>query len=128
MRVLLDTHALLFWILDSNRLSRRAREIFRDPANELLWSSASSWEVSIKYSLGRLELAKPPKELLPEQLRRQRIGSLPVEHTHAFRVAELPHHHRDPFDRLLIAQAQVERLPLLSGDPALRDYEVEVVW
>ncbi len=128
MRILLDTHAFLFWILDSDRLSRQAREMFEDSGNDLLWSAASSWEISIKYALGRLEFTKPPKELFPEQLRRQRIGSLPVEHSHAFRVAELPLHHRDPFDRLLVAQAQIERIPILSRDPALRDYDVEVVW
>jgi PIN domain nuclease of toxin-antitoxin system len=128
MRILLDTHAFLYWIMDSDRLSRRAREVFLDSGSELLWSAASSWEVSIKYALGRLELAKPPKEIFPEQLRRQRIGSLPVEHSHAFRVAELPLHHRDPFDRLLVAQAQVERVPILSRDQALRDYDVEVIW
>jgi PIN domain nuclease of toxin-antitoxin system len=128
MRILLDTHAFLYWIMDSDRLSRRAREVFLDSGSVPLWSAASSWEVSIKYALGRLELAKPPKEIFPEQLRRQRIGSLPVEHSHAFRVAELPLHHRDPFDRLLVAQAQVERLPILSRDPALRDYDVEVIW
>ena len=128
MRLLLDTHAFLFWLLDSSRLSRRARDAFRDADSELLWSAASSWEVSIKYALGRMELAKAPGEFFPEHLRRQRIGSLPIEHEHAFRVAELPLHHRDPFDRLLLAQAQVERIPILSRDPALREYDVEVIW
>ena len=128
MRILLDTHALLYWALDSDRLSARAREVFGDPRGELLFSAASSWEISIKFALGRIRLAKPPRELIPELLRSQRVGSLPVEHAHAFRVAELPPHHRDPFDRLLVAQAQVERLPILSRDPALRDYDVEVLW
>lgn len=128
MRILLDTHAFLYWVLDSGRLSPAARKVFQDPGNELLWSAASSWEVSIKYALGRIELSKSPKELFPGLLRRQRIGSLPVEHSHAFRVAELPPHHRDPFDRLLIAQAQVERIPILSRDPAFRDYDVKTMW
>ena len=128
MKILLDTHAFLFWLLDSERLSRRAREVFKDSGNDLLWSAASSWEVSIKYALGRMEKTKPPKEFFPEQLRQQRIGSLPVEHAHAFRVAELPLHHRDPFDRLLVAQAQMERIPILSRDSAFRDYDVEVMW
>ncbi len=128
MRLLLDTHALLFWLLDSARLSDRARAAFRDAENELLWSAASSWEVSIKYALGRIELAKAPGEFFPELLRRQRIGSLPIEHEHAFRVTALPPHHRDPFDRLLVAQAQVERIPILSRDPAFQDYDVDVIW
>jgi PIN domain nuclease of toxin-antitoxin system len=128
VRVLLDTHALLYWALDSDRLSARARDVFEDPRGELLWSAASSWEVSIKFAMGRIRLAKAPRELIPDLLRTQRIGSLPVEHAHAFRVAELPPHHRDPFDRLLVAQAQVERLPILSRDRALRDYDVEVLW
>ena len=128
MRVLLDTHALLFFAVDSDRLSRHARDVFAGSGNELLWSAASSWEVAIKFALGRLKLVKPPREILPELLQQQRIGSLPIEHSHAFRAAELPPHHRDPFDRLLIAQAQVERIPILSRDPALREYDVEVVW
>lgn len=128
MRLLLDTHAFLFWILDSDRLSSRAREIFMAPETVLLWSAASSWEISIKFALGRLSFTRPPREFLPEQLRQQRVGSLPIEHEHAFRVAELPHHHRDPFDRLLVAQAQIERIPILSRDAAIRDYDVEVVW
>ncbi len=128
MRILLDTHAFLFWIADSGRLSPRAREIFRDPGHVLFWSAASSWEIAIKVGLRRLELARPPGEIFPEQLRLQRIRSLPVEHAHAFRVAELPLHHRDPFDRLLVAQAQVEGLAVLSRDPVFRAYDVEVIW
>ena len=128
MRLLLDTHALLFWLLDSARLSDRARAVFGDAENDLLWSAASSWEVSIKYALGRIELAKAPGEFFPELLRQQRIGSLPIAHEHAFQVAALPPHHRDPFDRLLVAQAQVERIPILSRDSAFQDYDVDVIW
>ena len=128
MRVLLDTHVFLWWIVDSPRLSQRARDVMRDPDVESLWSAASSWEEAIKYALGRLPLPGPPARFLREQLAINRIGSLPVRNAHAWRVAELPFHHRDPFDRLLVAQAQEERLRLLSGDAALQAYDVDVIW
>ena len=127
MRLLLDTHAFLWWISDDERLPPAARALMADRDAELLWSAASSWEVAIKYGNDRLPLPSPPARFLSEQLALNRVTSLPVTDAHARRVAELPRHHRDPFDRLLVAQAQAERVPLLSLDSALRVYDVRIV-
>lgn len=128
MILLLDTHALLWWITDSPRLSPRARGLMADAGNELLWSVASSWEVAIKNAVGRLPLPAPPALFIPEHLARNNVGTLPVQNAHAFRAGALPPHHRDPFDRMLIAQAQIEKIPLLSADRRMRPYELEVMW
>lgn len=127
MKVLLDTHAWLWMILAPKRLGPRARRICEGSGNDLFLSAASSWEISIKHSLGRLPLPSPPEEFVPSRLVRDRILSLPVEHRHALRVSALPHHHRDPFDRLLVAQSQVESLPILTADPLFGGYEVTVL-
>jgi PIN domain nuclease of toxin-antitoxin system len=128
MKVLLDTHAFLWWITDDPRLSLRAREIFADGNNELLFSAASGWEISIKVQLGRLRLPADPQPFIVDQLRINAIRSLAIQMNHALHVSTLPNHHRDPFDRLLIAQAQLEGLPILSADPQIGKYQVEVVW
>ncbi|MGD2187803.1 MAG: type II toxin-antitoxin system VapC family toxin, partial [Desulfobacterales bacterium] len=99
-----------------------------DGHNALYWSAASSWEVSIKYALGRLPLPEAPEQFLPAQFEKNRIESLPIIDAHAFQAGQLPPHHRDPFDRMLIAQAQVESLALLSNDRQLNPYEVEIHW
>ena len=128
MKVLLDTHALLWWQIDSPRLSSRAREIMSDGRHTLLWSAASSWELAIKVGLGRLTLPELPSRYVPRVLRESCIHSLAIEHSHALRVAELPDHHRDPFDRLLVAQGQLEKLPILSADEQLDSYEIDRIW
>ncbi|MBI4614613.1 MAG: type II toxin-antitoxin system VapC family toxin [Planctomycetes bacterium] len=128
MRILLDTHAFLWGLADSGRLSRRALRLMEDEGNELLWSAASSWEVAIKYALGRIRLPEPPGRYLPARLQAQRVDPLPVSDAHAWRVAELPPHHRDPFDRLLIAQALVEGLPIVTADRAFKKYDVDILW
>lgn len=128
MKILLDTHTFLWWITDVPQISVTARELISDGHNELYWSAASSWEVSIKYALGRLPLPDAPEKFLPFELAQNRIESLPVIDAHAFQAGQLPSHHRDPFDRMLIAQAQVESLVFLSNDPQLRLYDVRVQW
>jgi len=128
LRALVDTHVLLWWLSESHRLSRRCREAFENPANELLWSAASSWELAIKVGLGRLELPAPPRVLIPRVMQEQSLLSLDVTHAHVLAVAELPAHHHDPFDRLLIAQAQAESLPVLSADRIFEDYGRERLW
>ena len=128
MRALLDTHVFLWWLLDDQRLSPQARTIMRDGRHEMLWSAASSWELAIKISRGLLRLPGPLGSYLPVKLREQGITLLPVEHVHTFAVVELPHYHRDPFDRLLVAQARVEEVPLMSADPQIRRYDVEILW
>ncbi len=128
MRVLLDTHAFLWWIKDDRRLSGRAREVLADGANELLFSAASGWEIAIKTRLGRLRVSGDLGVYLSKQLSQNSIGVLPVYLSHAIRVADLPEHHRDPFDRLLVAQACVEGLPLVSVDQEVARYPVEIIW
>ena len=119
---------MLWWLRDDSRLSRRARTILGDGANELLWSIASSWEVAVKLGIGKLELDLPLHRLFADIVSEQGAIVLPIGHEHCALLADLPRHHRDPFDRMLIAQAQHERVPILTADPKLAAYEVELVW
>ena len=128
MKLLLDTHTFLWWITDDPQLSKKARELISDGHNILYWSAASSWEVSIKYALGRMPLPEAPEQFLPAEIEKNRLESLPIIDAHAFQAGQLPHHHRDPFDRMLVAQAQVESLALLSNDRQLNHYDVDIRW
>ena len=128
MRALLDTHTFLWWNLDAPRLSQTSRDLLGDGDNELLLSVVSVWEIAIKHARGRLDLPKPPAEYLPERIAHYGYDALRVEVGHALQAGRLPAHHSDPFDRLLIAQALVERLPILSADPHFARYGVEVIW
>jgi len=128
MNILLDTHAFLWWITDDSQLSTKARELISDSHNTMYWSAASSWEVSIKYALGRLPLPETPEQFLPVELGKNRIESLSVIDVHAFQAGRLPRHHGDPFDRMLVAQAQVESLAILSNDLILTHYDVDIHW
>ena len=125
MRILLDTHAWLWMLGVPERLNEEARQIVADAGNDLLLSSASSWEIAIKWQLGKLELPQPPEDYVPSRLRTSGVTPIPIEHSHALRVTELSHHHRDPFDRLLIAQALVEDVPILTADPVFAEYPIE---
>jgi len=121
--MLLDSHALLWFVAgDQKRIGRALRA--RIEADATTISTASLWEIAIKASLGKLEAP----DNLPERVEQLGFELLPVTSDHAWRVRHLPFHHRDPFDRLLIAQAQVERLPVLTADPAFNAYDVRVVW
>lgn len=128
MKLLLDTHTFLWWILNDPKLSVRAIELIGDSRNTLYWSAASSWEVSIKYALGRLPLPESPEQFLPAELGKNRIESLPIIDAHAFQSGQLPRHHADPFDRMLVAQAQLESLGLISNDEQLGLYQVDLHW
>ncbi|MCC7542623.1 MAG: type II toxin-antitoxin system VapC family toxin [Deltaproteobacteria bacterium] len=128
MRLLLDTHVLLWWITDSRRLSTTARRLIADGDNALLWSAASAWETAIKHALGRLQLPDAPAAYLPKHLARSGIQSWPVTQEHAFAAGALPAHHSDPFDRLLIAQARIDELELVTADPMLARYDVNIRW
>jgi PIN domain nuclease of toxin-antitoxin system len=127
MRVLLDTHCWLWMQVAPGRLSKRAAEVVTQVDNELFLSAASSWEISIKWALGKLPLPTPPDEYVPSRMQRQGIRGLTVQHGHALATVHLPLHHRDPFDRLLIAQAQLEKLLLLTADRQLEAYDVEIL-
>lgn len=128
MKALLDTHAFVWWVSDDSRLSDGAREFISDGENELLFSAASGWEIAIKAGLGKIEFSEDLEKFLTDQLHRNAIEVLPVSLAHATGVHDLPHYHRDPFDRLLAAQCVVEKLPLLSRDPAFGSYPLEVIW
>lgn len=128
MRVLLDTHAFLWWNTDDQRLSSVARSVIADERNELYLSVASAWEIAIKAARGSLVLPDPPERYVPSRLRLHRILSLPIQPGHALRVYDLPMIHRDPFDRLLIAQSQLEALPILTTDSEIARYTVDIIW
>lgn len=99
-----------------------------DENNTLYWSAASSWEVAIKYALGRLPLPEEPEIFLPSELSENHVESIDINDLYAFQAGKLPRRHKDPFDRMLVAQAQVESLSLLSNDELLRQYSVDVRW
>jgi PIN domain nuclease of toxin-antitoxin system len=125
--VLLDTHVWLWMLTAPERLGSAARELVEDAGSTVLLSAVSSWEIAIKYALGRLPLPEAPERYVPERMRAVGVDSLPVEHSHALRVSTLQLHHGDPFDRLLVAQSQIERVPLLTTDPVFGAYDVEVI-
>jgi PIN domain nuclease of toxin-antitoxin system len=128
MRLLLDTHTFLWFITADPKLSSTAERAIRNGGNQPLLSIASVWEIAIKVGIGRLPIPQPLRTFIPEQLRSNRIGLLPIELRHTFEFAELPLHHRDPFDRLLIAQAISEDVPLVSADDAFNTYPVQRLW
>lgn len=128
MKYLLDTSVWLWSVGPIERINRRAREILADGKQEIYFSAASAWEVSIKMALGKLYLPETPETYVPKRLAAQAIQPLPILHHHALRVYSLPLHHEDPFDRLLIAQAQAENMAILTADRAIRKYDVNVVW
>jgi len=127
VRVLLDTQVWLWMLAAPERLSEPSRALVVATDNELLLSAASAWEIAIKYALGKLRLPEAPGDLIPRLMARTGITPLPVHHRHALRVATLPPKHRDPFDRLLVAQAQIEKVPILSADRSFDLYDVEVL-
>lgn len=128
MKALLDTHTFLWWIIDSPKLSSRVCEIISDGNNDLFLSAASGWEIAIKTQLGRLQLPDDLERFISDQLTANAIQSLPIQMGHALHVYTLPSHHRDPFDRMLVAQAQLEDLAILSADSRVAQYPVEVIW
>ena len=128
MQYLLDTHVLLWWITSDKRLSTKAKVLIQSHRNTIYWSVASSWEVSIKYALGKLSFDEPPEDLLPSELNRNHIETLPILNEHAFLAGQLPAHHKDPFDRMLIAQARIESLGVISDDSNYRFYDIDVFW
>ncbi|HKB77082.1 MAG TPA: type II toxin-antitoxin system VapC family toxin [Myxococcales bacterium] len=127
MKVLLDTQAWL-WLQDRvGRFSYSTLEILQDPDTDRILSMASAWEVSIKFALGKLRLPEAPDRYLPDRLALSMTRILPIELRHALHVAQLPPYHRDPFDRMLVAQALIERMPLLTADKRFSAYGVEVL-
>ncbi|MGH7589260.1 MAG: type II toxin-antitoxin system VapC family toxin [Gemmatimonadota bacterium] len=126
--LLLDTHALLWWIFDDPGLSSAARDAIRDPQNRVLVSSASGWEIAMKHRLGKLPEAGKALENLPASLRRARFETLPIALEHAITAGALPGPRRDPFDRMLIAQSRLEGLPIVTNDPVFKRYDARTIW
>ncbi|MDQ6727625.1 MAG: type II toxin-antitoxin system VapC family toxin [Actinomycetota bacterium] len=123
MKILLDTHVLLWWLADDEHLPTLAALIIADPDTEVVVSAASAWEISIKQAAGRLDA---PEDLL-DAVAANDFGTLPISADHAMAAGHLPTHHADPFDRMLIAQAQIEDLTLVSVDRRFSEYEVELL-
>ncbi|OGF61614.1 MAG: twitching motility protein PilT [Candidatus Fischerbacteria bacterium RBG_13_37_8] len=126
MNAILDTHIFLWWITDDPKLSIATREIIKDARNELFFSAASAWEISIKASLGRIQLPRKPGLFITEHLDKNSILALPILFSHALHVYNLPMHHTDPFDRMIIAQAQLENLTIITADPQFSAYNVKI--
>lgn len=128
MKVLLDTHAFLWAITGDKKLSKTARKTFLDPHNRLFFSAVSIWEISIKISLGKLSLKSGWLKKIQNEMSVNAIQWLPVEMPHCAELTKLPFHHRDPFDRMLVAQAKVEELQVLSRDVRLSAYDIQRIW
>ncbi len=128
MRALLDTHAFLWWVLEDPRLSITARATIADPDIEVLVSAVSAWEITIKAAAGRLDLPEPARTYVPSRTSANDFHELPISVAHAVGVGDLPGLHRDPFDRMLVAQAQVEGIPIVTNDAAIARYDIETIW
>lgn len=128
MRLLLDTQAFLWWVTDDDRLTDRAAEAIADGANDVYFSAASAWEIAIKAGLGRVRLPDDAGAFTPDQLERNAFQALPVHVAHAVAVIGLPDLHRDPFGRMLVAQAISEGLTIVTGDQEIARYPAPVIW
>jgi PIN domain nuclease of toxin-antitoxin system len=128
MRVLLDTHAFLWWNLGDSRLSKIARRIMADPANTLCLSVASALEIAIKVQVGKLRLPANSASYVQNRAAHDHMEIVPIRLEHAAALQALPMLHRDPFDRILIVQSQIEKLSILTADPAIHSYAVDAIW
>jgi PIN domain nuclease of toxin-antitoxin system len=128
MRVLLDTHAVIWWVDQDSLLSRASHAAIADPANQLLVSAATVWEIAIKLGLAKLSLSMPYRQWMNQALADLQAALLPITVEYAEVQAGLPYHHRDPFDRLLIAQALVEKVPVIGADATFEQYGVARIW
>lgn len=128
MRILLDTHVFLWWVEGDRPLPTKIRDALANPENECLVSLVSAWEMSIKTSLGKLKLAQPVRRYIDEHVMANDFRYLEIRMPHIGRVETLPSHHGDPFDRLLIAQALEEKLPIATADTVFRKYGVKRIW
>jgi PIN domain nuclease of toxin-antitoxin system len=127
VRLLIDTHILLWTANADARLEQTAIDLIENPETELLLSMASVWEMAIKINLGKLQLGKPLKDFMEETTRLYNVELLPIQLEHLIPIESLPQYHRDPFDRLLIAQAMVENIPILSQDTAFHQYPIQLL-
>ena len=128
MKLLLDTHVLIYATLQQSNLSNQAKEIIQDKTNELYLSTASIWEMQIKLQLGKLNLQPSLQQIIEDQCRVNDLRILSISQQHIFNLSQLPFHHKDPFDRLIISQAMTEGFSLLSKDAQITKYQVNVIW
>ena len=127
MKYLLDTSVLIWGVAEPAKLNNRAVDVLASKTSELYLSAATSWEIAIKFALGSLTLLRPPSEFITNAIRELALRSLDITHFHAIAAGGLPGHHRDPFDRMLIAQARSEMMVLMTADTTFRRYDVEVL-
>ena len=128
MRILLDTATFLWAVSDAPEFSQEAREFFTDPDNEIYLSSVSAWEIAVKHALGKLPLPEPPARFVPLQRKQHGINPLPLDEDAALHLTRLPLLHRDPFDRMLVCQAIVHHLAILTPDELIQRYTVRTIW
>jgi PIN domain nuclease of toxin-antitoxin system len=128
MNLLLDTHTLIWYLEGDSALSLRCRELIEDPANELYVSIASFWEIAIKLSMPDKLIISRPFDDLAQLVWENKMTVLPIQFSHLSRLQTLPFHHKDPFDRLLIAQSMAEQMPILSRDSHFADYAIRCIW
>lgn len=128
MKALLDTHAFLWWVTDNPKLSPTAKDFIIAPNNTIYLSAVSGWEMAIKWSIGKLTLPIQPDIFVKKQMEINNFTPLPIQMAHGLYVHELPEIHKDPFDRLLIAQSKLENLLLISADTVFQQYPVSLLW
>jgi PIN domain nuclease of toxin-antitoxin system len=128
VRIIIDTQVLIWWTNDVSNISPRVQDIILNLDNELWLSLASIWEMQIKISLGKLDLPRALPDIITTQIEENQIKILPIELSHIYTIEQLPLHHRDPFDRLIIAQSLTEKMPIASVDKAFDVYSIERIW
>ena len=128
MNGLLDTHSFLWWVLEDPRLSNVAHQFIANPENKVFVSVASAWEITIKAGIGKLQITGTPEMFIEKHIASNGFQVLPIELKHAVHTFQLPFHHRDPFDRILIAQSRIEQMPLLTADSLITQYTVNTLW
>ena len=128
MRFLLDTHCWLWWLIEPKKLSQTAHQVISNPNHKLWLSVVSIWEIGIKYKAGKLNLPQSPEILIPQQIQLDALEILPIKISHSLKAAALPLHHKDPFDRMLIAQTQLEKMVILTRDITFNHYNIETLW
>jgi PIN domain nuclease of toxin-antitoxin system len=128
VNALLDTHTFLWWVLDDPQLSPLCRQIITDGSHTIYFSAASAWEMAIKCQIGKLSLPDLPASYVTSRVALNSFQILPIALSHALHIHGLPMLHRDPFDRILIAQCQTENMPLLTADPLIAQYNIQTLW
>jgi len=128
MKIILDTHIFLWLITDNDRLSDKSKHAFTNSDNELFFSIASYWEICIKISIGKLKLSKNWDKIIKDELMVNSVKLLPISTEHCLQITQLPFHHRDPFDRIIISQAIIEQMHIMTINSYFSQYEVNIVW